>query len=76
MLALTEDISGYHAVIDASIATHIRKTRSHEKIYRNGLTAREEFILTKTSCKKYLADKGIDPNASPGLRELFAFGPQ
>ena len=76
MLALTENISGCHAVIDASIATHIRKTRSHDKIYRNGFTAREELILTKNSCKQYLADKGIDPNESDALRELFAYGPQ
>ena len=73
MLALTENISGHHAVIDASIASHIRRISSGDKIYRNGLTARQEMMMTKSACNQYLAHKGIQADECDALRELLAF---
>ena len=73
MLALTEKISGHHAVIDASIASHLRKVSSGDKIYHNGLTASQEMMVTKSACKQYLAHKGIQLDECDALRELLAF---
>lgn len=73
MLALTENIGGHHAVIDASIAAHIRRISSGDKIYRNGLTGRQEKAATKSACQQYLAHKGIQPDECDALRKLLAF---
>lgn len=73
MLAFTEKIEGGHAVIDASIAAHIRPITSGNKIYRNGLTAEQEMLRVKHACKKYMVSIGINWEEDDLLHELFSF---
>lgn len=74
MLAITENISGCHAVVDVGIATHLRRLRSDKKIYSNGLTARQELLKTKNSCLQYLVNNGIELHKCNALLQLFGFG--
>ena len=60
MLAFIEGIGNNHAVIDASIAAHIRRIRSGHTVYRNGLTASQEKDNVKEACKRYLASIGYN----------------
>lgn len=71
ILALSEGISGGHAVIDASIASHIKKVTPGNKVYRNGLTARQEMHAMKDACKKYLSAKGIAWEQHPNYQDIF-----
>jgi len=73
MIALINNIGTYHAVIDASIAAHIRPITSGNRVYRNGLTAHQEMTRLKTTCQAYLANRGIDWKQDNQLRELFQF---
>ena len=71
ILAITNGISGGHAVIDASIATHIRQFRINKKIFSNGMTASQEQLKLKKDCMDYLIEKGIDWRRYKKLSILF-----
>ena len=72
MLAITNGISGGHAVIDASISTHLRDMRTDKKIFSNGMSASQELVKVKEDCIDYLLNRGIKWEKSIKLRALFS----
>lgn len=73
MLALTQGVRGGHAVIDASIAAHVRPITSGAKIYRNGFTAQQEMMVVKEACIQYLNHISYKGSEIELLSKLFDF---
>ena len=71
MLAITNGISGGHAVIDAAICTHLRDMRTNKRIFSNGMNAAQELDKVKEDCIEYLHNRGIKWEKSKKLRSLF-----
>ena len=71
MLAITNGISGGHAVIDAAICTHLRNITSDKRKFSNGMNAAQELIRVKEDCIEYLLNKDIKWEKSKKLSLLF-----
>ena len=61
IVALVERIGSGHAVIHASLATHLKPIRAGAKAFKNGRTSKQEMEMMRDRCAKYVQD------TSPGM---------
>jgi hypothetical protein len=59
------------AIVDVAMASHLRPITSGEKVYRNGLTARQELAQMRERCIALVRERRPDLIGSPWYRQTF-----